>query len=69
MEDLFGKAKIWLQVVIGIGYTLLGGYVIKEKWFLTSLDEKIAWVLGVVLILYGIYRIYRAFQISKEESL
>jgi hypothetical protein len=69
MEDLFGKVKIWLQVIIGIGYTLLGGYVIKEKWFLTSLDEKIAWGLGVVLILYGFYRIYRAFQISKEESL
>ncbi len=69
MENLFGKAKIWLQVVIGIGYALLGGYVIKEKWFLTTLDEKIAWILGVVLILYGIYRIYRAFQISKEESL
>jgi hypothetical protein len=69
MEDLFGKAKIWLQIIIGIGYTLLGGYVIKEKWFLTSLDKKIAWGLGVVLILYGFYRIYRAFQISKEESL
>ncbi len=69
MEDLFGKAKIWLQVIIGIGYILLGGYVIKEKWFLTTLDEKIAWVLGVVLILYGIYRAYRAFQIKKEESL
>lgn len=69
MENLFGKAKIWLQVVIGIGYALLGGYVIKEKWFLTTLDEKIAWILGVVLIFYGIYRIYRAFQISKEESL
>lgn len=69
MEDLFGKAKIWLQVIIGIGYTLLGGYVIKEKWFLTTLDEKIAWVLGVILILYGIYRIYRAVKISKEEPL
>lgn len=69
MENLFGKAKIWLQVVIGIGYALLGGYVIKEKWFLTTLDEKIAWILGVVLILYGIYRVYRAFQIPKEESL
>jgi hypothetical protein len=69
MEDLFGKAKIWLQVIIGIGYTLLGAYVIKEKWFLTSLDEKIAWVLGVILILYGLYRVYRAFKISKEESL
>ena len=69
MEDLFGKTKIWLQVFIGIGYTLLGGYVIKEKWFLTLLDEKVAWILGVILILYGIYRIYRAFKIKKEESL
>ena len=69
MEDLFGKTKIWLQVIIGIGYSLLGGYVIKEKWFLTSLDEKVAWILGVILILYGVYRIYRAFKIKKEESL
>lgn len=69
MEDLFGKTKIWLQVFIGIGYTLLGGYVIKEKWFLTLLDEKVAWILGFILILYGIYRIYRAFKIKKEESL
>jgi hypothetical protein len=69
MENLFGRFKIWLQALIGIGYILLGIYVAKEKWFLTLLDSTIAYILGTILILYGLFRIYRAFQIQKKESL
>ena len=69
MNDLFGKSKTILQFVIGLGYVILGGYVIKMKWFLTTLDEKIAWILGILLILYGLFRVYRATQIKKGESL
>ncbi|MCP9767377.1 C4-dicarboxylate ABC transporter [Lacihabitans sp. LS3-19] len=69
MGNLFGKVKIWLQAFIGLGYILLGTYVAKEKWFLTLLDNTIAYILGTILILYGLFRIYRAFQIQKEESL
>jgi hypothetical protein len=69
MENFFGSFKIWLQALIGIGYILLGTYVAKEKWFLTLLDSTVAYILGAILILYGLFRIYRAFQIQKKESL
>lgn len=69
MNELFGKSKTILQFIIGLSYLILGGFVIKKKWFLTTLDESIAWVLGVLLILYGLFRAYRALQIKKGESL
>ncbi len=52
---------------IGVAYIIMGGFVIKEKWFLTILEDNVAYVLGVSLILYGIFRVYRAYKLNQKE--
>lgn len=42
-------------------YIMCGYFVIKLKWFMTNLDEYVAYSLGTLLIIYGIYRGYRTY--------
>ena len=50
----------WLSVITGIFYIVLGVVVIIYKFFIINLDPNIAYPLGVLLIIYGIFRIFRA---------
>ena len=47
-------------------YMVLGYYVIKLKWLMVPLDNNIAWALGILLIVYGIFRAYRAYLHYKD---
>ncbi|MEA1850259.1 MULTISPECIES: DUF308 domain-containing protein [Chryseobacterium] len=50
----------WLSLVTGLFYIVLGIVVILYKFFFTVLEPGVAYALGILLILYGIFRIYRA---------
>ncbi|SMP26828.1 C4-dicarboxylate ABC transporter [Chryseobacterium profundimaris] len=50
----------WLSLVTGLFYIVLGIVVILYKFFFTILEPGVAYALGGLLILYGIFRIYRA---------
>ncbi len=50
----------WLSLITGLFYIVLGVVVMLYKFFFTVLEPGIAYVLGVLLILYGLFRIYRA---------
>jgi len=50
----------WLSLITGLFYIVLGVVVMLYKFFFTVLEPGIAYALGVLLILYGIFRIYRA---------
>jgi hypothetical protein len=67
-ETLIQKLRDLLMFAIGFCYIIFGGFVIKEKWFLTLLSNQVAWLFGVLLIIYGAYRVYRAYRILKKES-
>jgi len=56
----------WLSLVTGLFYIVLGIVVILYKFFFTVLEPGVAYALGGLLILYGIFRIYRA--ISKIKN-
>ncbi|MCJ7933506.1 MAG: DUF308 domain-containing protein [Chryseobacterium sp.] len=56
----------WLSLVTGLFYIVLGIVVIVYKFFFTILEPTIAYALGVVLIIYGIFRIYRAISRIKK---
>nr|WP_072883458.1 DUF308 domain-containing protein [Chryseobacterium takakiae] len=56
----------WLSLITGLFYIVLGIVVILYKFFFTVLDPGVAYALGILLILYGIFRIYRA--ITKIKS-
>ncbi|MBA4849688.1 C4-dicarboxylate ABC transporter [Emticicia sp. BO119] len=42
-------------------YIVLGYFVIKLKWLMVPLADNYAYGLGALLIVYGIYRAYRAY--------
>jgi len=50
----------WLSLVTGFFYIVLGIVVIIYKFFIIFLEPNIAYALGALLILYGIFRIVRA---------
>ncbi|PXW10459.1 MULTISPECIES: DUF308 domain-containing protein [unclassified Chryseobacterium] len=56
----------WLSLVTGLFYIVLGIVVIVYKFFFTILEPAVAYALGVVLIVYGIFRIYRAISRIKK---
>ncbi|MFP3833905.1 C4-dicarboxylate ABC transporter [Chryseobacterium sp. SIMBA_028] len=59
----------WLSLVAGLFYIVLGIVVIVYRFFFTILDPIIAYALGGVFVLYGIFRIYRAVsQIKKSKD-
>ncbi|MGL6129175.1 DUF308 domain-containing protein [Chryseobacterium artocarpi] len=61
----------WLSLVTGLFYIVLGIVVIIYKFFFTILDPGVAYAMGGLLIVYGIFRIYRAvakIKKSKDEE-
>jgi uncharacterized membrane protein HdeD (DUF308 family) len=58
----------WLSLVTGLFYIVLGIVVMLYKFFFTVLEPGIAYALGALLILYGIFRIYRAVTRIKNSN-
>ena len=61
MEDFLGKLRFLLGMIIPVFYVGMGVYVIIEKTFMVKLKPEYAYPLGAILILYGIFRLYRAY--------
>ncbi len=57
----------WLSLITGIFYIVLGIVVILYKFFIIILEPNVAYPLGGLLIVYGIFRIVRAiFRIKND---
>jgi hypothetical protein len=53
---------------MGILYGAVGVFVILENWFFTELNPFAAKALGILMIVYGIFRIYRAVQAIRTKD-
>ena len=49
----------WLSLIAGILYVVMGIGIIIYKFYFVTLDPKIAIGLGILLIVYGIFRVVR----------
>ncbi|SEM19793.1 Short repeat of unknown function [Chryseobacterium taichungense] len=58
----------WLSLITGLFYIVLGIVVILYKFFFTILEPGVAYALGALLILYGVFRIYRAISKIKNSG-
>lgn len=58
----------WLSVVTGFFYIVLGVFVVVKKWFFTVLEPGIAFALGGLMVLYGIFRIGRAIYRLRNDN-
>lgn len=56
----------WLSLITGFFYIALGVVVIIYKFFIVILEPNIAYPLGGLLIVYGIFRIARAIYRLKK---
>nr|WP_300352411.1 C4-dicarboxylate ABC transporter [Chryseobacterium sp.] len=50
----------WLSLVTGLFYIVLGIVIIIYKFFFTLLEPAVAYPLGGLVMLYGVFRIWRA---------
>lgn len=66
-RDPFKLLKTGMHSAMGLMYILIGVMVISYQWFIVNLDPMVSWAMGIVVILYGIFRTYRAYSIYKEE--
>jgi EamA domain-containing membrane protein RarD len=57
-----------INIIMGILYAFIGVFVIMRNWFLMDLAPWAAIILGILFIVYGIFRLYRAVQILRSED-
>ncbi|AYO58826.1 C4-dicarboxylate ABC transporter [Chryseobacterium sp. 6424] len=58
----------WLSIITGIFYIILGIVVIIYKFFIIFLEPLIAYSLGSLLMLYGLFRIGRAIYRIRQHN-
>ncbi|MBA5630566.1 C4-dicarboxylate ABC transporter [Moheibacter lacus] len=58
----------YINIIMGILYAFIGGFVIARNWFLMDLSPIAAISLGVLFIAYGIFRVYRAIKAIRSNE-
>lgn len=58
----------WLSGFAGILYVVLGIFIIIKKFFVIPLEPTIAYALGGLMSVYGIFRIARAIHIFRNRD-
>jgi uncharacterized membrane protein HdeD (DUF308 family) len=56
----------WLSLITGFFYVVLGIVVIIYKFLIVILEPLVAYAMGSVLIVYGLFRMYRAYKGLKD---
>ena len=54
--------------VIGLGYFLIGIFTWKFQYFIIKLDDIKATLFGILFIIYGAFRVYRAIKAYRNEK-
>ncbi|MGR3812272.1 hypothetical protein [Jiulongibacter sp. NS-SX5] len=61
-NKLWKYTKVILNVTMGLLYAFIGFFVIKKQWFMANLEPVVSYALGGLLIVYGIFRMYRVYK-------
>ncbi len=54
--------------IIGFGYFLIGIFTWKYKYFIYKLDDTKAMLFGILFIVYGLFRVFRAIKAYKKDE-
>lgn len=54
--------------IIGLGYFFIGIFTWKYQYFIIKLDEIKATLFGILFIIYGAFRVYRAIKAYRNEN-
>ncbi|MXS71745.1 C4-dicarboxylate ABC transporter [Flavobacteriaceae bacterium W22] len=58
----------WLSIITGLFYIVLGIVVVTYKFFFIVLEPSVAYALGAILVLYGVFRIVRGILRLKKSK-
>ncbi|MDY3339309.1 C4-dicarboxylate ABC transporter [Riemerella anatipestifer] len=58
----------YLSILAGVMYLTLGVVVLVYKFFVIQLDDYVAYPLGILMIIYGVFRVFRAIHNIKESK-
>jgi hypothetical protein len=53
---------VYLRALTAIGYIVMGVYVIIRQWLLVPLTPIVSYAMGALVILYGLFRGWTAYQ-------
>lgn len=65
-RQLYNKVVQLALGLMALFYVGLGVLVIQKQWLMYSLEKNVSYALGVLLIIYGLFRGYRAVQGLRE---
>lgn len=54
--------------IIGFGYILIGIFTWNYKYFIIKLDDVKATLFGILFIIYGVFRVYRAIKSYRNDQ-
>lgn len=58
----------WLSLITGFFYIIMGIFVIMYKFFIIVLEPTVAYAMGGLLMIYGIFRILRSVYRLKNKG-
>lgn len=65
VDQLLIKLRFVLGLVVPVCYIGMGIYVMIEQIFIVKIQPPLlAYSLGIILVAYGLFRLYRAFKQS-----
>jgi len=64
----FSQITPYVMAFTGLAYIVMGGFVIKRQWLLVPLTEVMSYAMGILLMIYGAFRGWRAYQALSESS-
>ena len=63
----YNQITPYIMAFTGIAYVVMGGFVIKKSSLL-PISETMAYILGILFIIYGFYRSWRAYMAFTDSS-
>ena len=57
-----------LSLVVGICYIIMGVFVVYKKFFVVELEVVIPYLLGGLLIAYGVFRVIRSIVFMRRKD-
>lgn len=58
----------WLNLFAGICYCILGVFIVVYRFFVIPLDKNVAYSVGILMVVYGIYRVLRTVKKLRNEE-
>jgi hypothetical protein len=65
---MLSRSILFLKLLMSLTYCGLGIYFITHRELLKDFEEKYTITMGCALIIYGLFRVYRTYQSSKNEQ-